>query len=48
MSDVYVDERGQVVLDVMAAGKVKAVLYNMVGKRLLKNEAGESQFWGIK
>jgi len=48
MSDVYVDERGQVVLDVMAAGRVKAVLYNMVGKRLLKNEVGESQFWGIK
>jgi hypothetical protein len=48
MSDAYIDNDGALVIDVMAAGKLRAVHYSSVGKRLLKNEGGENTFWDGK
>jgi hypothetical protein len=48
MSDVYVDDCGDLRIDVMASGMLKAVRYGKVGKRLLKNEVGRSAFWDGK
>jgi len=48
MSDAYVDNNGEVRIDVMAAGQLKAVPYARVGKRLLKNEVGSDTFWDSK
>jgi hypothetical protein len=48
MSDAYVDANGTLMIDVMASGQLKAVNYNSVGKRLLKSEVAESQFWDTK
>ena len=48
MSDVYVDERGLLMIDVMASGKLKAVRYGDVGKRLLKKEVADNDFWDVK
>jgi hypothetical protein len=47
MSDVYVNSKGAVVIDIMAAGKLKAVRYNSVGKRLIK-KVELSSFWDDK
>ena len=44
MSKVYVDDNGGIMIDIMARGKLKAVPYKSVGKRLLKNEQ-EGSFW---
>jgi hypothetical protein len=35
-------------IDVMAAGQLKAVHYNSVGKRLLKYEVAKNPFWDTK
>jgi hypothetical protein len=48
MSAVYVSVNGMVMIDVMASGKLKAVPYSNVGKRLLKKEVVESCFWDTK
>jgi hypothetical protein len=48
MSDAYVDANGTLMIDVMAAGQLKAVHYNSVGKRLLKYEVAENPFWDTK
>jgi hypothetical protein len=48
MSDAYVDDNGEVRIDVMASGKLRAVQYSLVGKRLLKGEVGASAFWDSK
>lgn len=48
MSDAYVNDDGKLMIDVMASGKLRAVQYNLVGKRLLKNEVDASVFWDGK
>ena len=48
MSDVYVSTGGEILIDVMASGKLKAVPYKCVGKRLIKNEVVDSIFWDSK
>ena len=48
MSDAYVNDNGKLMIDVMASGKLRAVQYNLVGKRLLKNEVDSSVFWDDK
>jgi hypothetical protein len=48
MSDAYVDANGKLKINVMASGKLKAVPYAQVGKRLLKNEVAASVFWDGK
>jgi len=48
ISDAYVDDKGVLRIDVMASGKLRAVQYNQVGKRLLKNEVDASAFWDDK
>ena len=48
MSDAYVNVNGKLMIDVMASGQIKAVYYKLVGKRLLKNEVEDSDFWDVK
>ena len=48
MSGTYVDAAGMLVIDIMASGKLKAVPFSNVGKRLLKNEVVDSTFWDSK
>jgi len=48
MSDAYVNVNGKLMIDVMASGQLKAVNYKWVGKRLLKNEVEDSDFWDVK
>jgi hypothetical protein len=48
MSDAYVNVNGKLMIDVMASGQLKAVNYKWVGKRLIKNEVEDSDFWDVK